>query len=202
MTAKNYTIAIIDSGCANIASVRYALERLGYEGIVTSDKAIIQSADKVILPGVGSARAAMAQLKAKDLITTIQNLTQPVIGFCLGMQLLFKHSEELDTDMLGIIPAEVIKFNETKIDIIPHMGWNNVKITPCPLLDDIKDNSHFYFVHSFHAPIGDYTIGQCEYGVAFTAIAQFKNFYGCQFHPERSGESGAKIIQNFIEGDI
>ena len=196
------TIAIIDSGCANIASVRYALERLGHEGVLTADKDFINQADRVILPGVGTARAAMDGLRQRDLIETIQNLTQPVMGICLGMQLLFQHSEELNTDMLGIIPANIVKFDDS-IDIIPHMGWNNVTFpTPSPLFKDIESNSHFYFVHSYLAPIGDYTIGQCDYGAPFSAIVKRDNFHGCQFHPERSGEVGATILKNFIEGRL
>jgi len=199
---QNKTIAIIDSGCANIASVRYAFERLGYEAQATADIGLIQSASRVILPGVGSAPAAMKQLKELNLVETIQNLTQPVMGICLGMQLLFKHSEEFDTEMLGIIDAYMKKFDDS-IDIIPHMGWNSVnQVTPSPLFEDIPDQSHFYFVHSFRADIGDYTLGACDYGIPFSAIVQKDNFYGCQFHPERSGVIGAQILKNFIEGDL
>jgi len=195
-------IAIIDSGCANIASVRYALERLGHEGILTADKDFINQADRVILPGVGTARAAMEGLHQRGLVETIQNLTQPVMGICLGMQLLFQHSEELDTDMLGVIPANIVKFDES-IDIIPHMGWNNVSLhTASPLFENIEDNNHFYFVHSYLAPICDYTIGQCDYGAPFSAIVKRENFYGCQFHPERSGHAGSLLLKNFIKGDL
>ncbi len=196
------TIAIIDSGCANIASVFYALKRLGHEGTLTSDKDVIKNANRVILPGVGTARAAMKQLHERDLVNTIQNLTQPVMGICLGMQLLFQHSEELDTDLLNIIPANIVKFNKD-IDIVPHMGWNNVSLkTSSPVFNKIPDESYFYFVHSYLAPVGDYTIGECTYGNKFSAIVNRDNFYGCQFHPERSGEVGATILQNFIEGGL
>ena len=196
------TIVIIDSGCANIASVRYAFERLGYEAKATADIERIQSVDRVILPGVGSAPAAMKQLNALNLIETIQNLKQPVMGICLGMQLLFKHSEEFNTDMLGIIDSDMKKFDDS-IDIIPHMGWNSVsQAKPSPLFKNVPDNSHFYFVHSFRADVEEYTLGACDYGSPFSAIVQKDNFYGCQFHPERSGVIGAQVLKNFIEGDL
>ncbi len=195
-------IVIIDSGCANVASVLYALERLGHTATLTSDVNFIQNATKVILPGVGSARTAMTQLHERGLIDTIQNLTQPVMGICLGMQLLFQHSEEFDTNMLNIIPANIVKFNKDT-DIVPHMGWNNVSVkTSSPLFQNLTQDSYFYFVHSYLAPVGDYTIGECAYGNKFSAVVKHKNFYGCQFHPERSGEAGATILQNFIEGNL
>lgn len=195
-------ITIIDSGCANIASVRYAIERLGYDSVLSADPDIIRHADRVILPGVGSARTAMKQLHERNLVNTIKNLTQPVMGICLGMQLLFKHSEELDTQMLGIIPANVVKFDDS-VDIIPHMGWNKVHFNASEaLFNNLDNNSHLYFVHSYYAPIGDYTIGQCDYGAPFSAIVKYNNFYGCQFHPEKSGVFGASILKNFIEGDL
>lgn len=202
MTQNKPKIVIIDSGCANIASVRYALERLGYEGTLTSDTNEIKSASRVILPGVGTARAAMTQLHERDLVDTIKSLTQPVMGICLGMQLLFQHSQELDTDMLGIIPANITKFDDS-IDIIPHMGWNNVSFKNGePLFKSLVNDSYFYFVHSYFAPVGEYTIGQCNYGGELSAIVNHKNFYGCQFHPERSGEAGSALLKNFIEGDL
>lgn len=200
--SRKADIAIIDSGCANVASVLYALESLGHQATLTSDIDFIQSADKVILPGVGSARTAMTQLHERDLVETIQNLTQPVMGICLGMQLLFQHSEEFDTNMLGIISANVVKFDDS-IDIIPHMGWNNVEFkTSSPLFRNMPNKNYFYFVHSYLAPVGDYTIGESTYGNNFSAIVNYKNFYGCQFHPERSGEAGATLLKNFIEGDL
>ena len=204
-SSNKLQIVLIDSGCANIASVTYALKRLGHEAVLSASPEVIKQADRVILPGVGTARAAMNKLQHKGLVPVIQNLTQPVMGICLGMQLLFNYCEELDTQTLGIIPDDIIKFDPAKINIIPHMGWNRVKIkdhNKHPLFDDIKDDSHFYFVHSYHVPQGKHTIGQCDYGGDFSAIVQYKNFYGCQFHPEKSGKSGAQILKNFIEGDL
>jgi glutamine amidotransferase len=197
-------IVLIDSGCANIASVTHALKRLGHKAILSADPDIIEQADRVILPGVGTARAAMEQLHEKNLATLIPTLTQPVMGICLGMQLLFKHSAELDTNMLGIIDAPIVKFDPAQIDIIPHMGWNNVSITDAnnPLFEGLANNSHFYFVHSYYAQTGAYTIGQCDYGTTFSAIVKHKNFYGCQFHPEKSGKAGAQVLKSFIERDV
>lgn len=195
-------IAIIDSGCANIASVYYALERLGYKATLTADSNVIQQANRVILPGVGTARAAMGQLQQRDLVDIIQNLTQPVMGICLGMQLMFQHSEELDTRMLSLIPQNVVKFDKS-VDIIPHMGWNKVEFTQnSPLFKNTVNDDYFYFVHSYYAPIGANTIGQCQYGTPFSAIVNKDNFYGCQFHPEKSGKAGAQLLKNFIEEDL
>lgn len=193
-------IAVIDSGGANIASVMFALERLGAKGVLTSDPAQIISAERVILPGVGAAAAAMEKLRALDLIVCIRGLRQPVFGICLGMQLLFSHSEEGDADMLDVISGRVIRFNEAKSGIVPHMGWNTVRaVKDHPLLDGLSDESYFYFVHSYFAAPGDAAIGICEYGDAFSAVAVRDNFMGCQFHPERSGKAGAQILRNFLE---
>lgn len=193
-------IAIIDSGGANIASVTYALERLGETAQLTADPDAIRSADRVILPGVGAAKDAMRRLIDKDLVPVIQSLTQPVIGLCLGMQLLFAHSDEGDVDLLQIIDAPVQHFPRQDRLTVPHMGWNTVRKTADhPLLHGLADDSHFYFVHSYRAPVGDWTIGACDYGQPFTAIAAKGNFMGCQFHPEKSGAAGAAILKNFVE---
>lgn len=193
-------IAIIDSGGANIASIQFALERLGYEATLTADPLVIRGADRVILPGVGAAAAAMGQLNTLNLIETIRGLTQPVLGICLGMQLLFDHSDEGDVEMLGIMPGRASHFTPAENKTIPHMGWNSVSVrSDHPFLAGIDDQSYFYFVHSYYAPVSDYTIGSCDYGDQFSAIVARDNFMGCQFHPERSGKIGAQILKNFME---
>lgn len=193
-------IAVIDSGGANISSVLFALERLGAEAALTSDPEVIRAAPRVILPGVGAAGNAMRLLKDKGLVDCIRGLTQPVIGICLGMQLLFERSEEGDAEMLGIIPGTVAHFTPAPGMTVPHMGWNSVTWdAPHPLLDGIEKDSFFYFVHSYHAPDTPHAVGLCDYGSPFPAIVAKENFMGCQFHPERSGAAGARILKNFME---
>ncbi len=193
-------IAIIDSGGANIASVMFALERLDMQSVLTSDAGEISEAERVILPGVGAAKAAMDRLQALALVDCIRALTQPVLGLCLGMQLLFDRSEEGDVDMLGVIPGTVKRFDEARSGIVPHMGWNSVsKRKNHPLLRDMPDESYFYFVHSYRAPVNDSAVGVCNYGTSFSAVVAKDNFMGCQFHPERSGKIGAQILRNFVE---
>jgi glutamine amidotransferase len=202
---------IVDTGCANLASVKFAVERLGYPVTITDDVALIQSADKVILPGVGTANHAMANIKAKNLVSVLQNLTQPVLGFCLGMQLMTESSTEGNTDdditrnivpCLNLIPTKIepLKAQENRL---PHMGWNTLtQVSDHPIFKGISAGDYFYFVHSFAAPISDYTIASCEYGTSFSAAIAKENFIGCQFHPERSSALGSKIIKNFLELDV
>ena len=196
-------IAIIDSGGANIASVTFALERCGATATLTTDAEMIASADKVILPGVGAAPVAMAQLQKAGLVDCIRGLTQPVLGICLGMQLLFERSEEGDTALLGLIPGTVGAFQPAPGLSIPHMGWNRLLPTAGaaanPLLRGIDDGAHVYFVHSYFAPVSGDTVAACRYGADFTALVAHGNFMGAQFHPERSGPIGARILQNFLE---
>lgn len=196
-------IAIIDSGGANIASVTFALERCGATATLTTDAEMIASADKVILPGVGAAPVAMAQLQKTGLVDCIRGLTQPVLGICLGMQLLFERSEEGDTALLGLIPGTVGAFQPAPGLSIPHMGWNRLLPTAGaaanPLLKGIDDGAHVYFVHSYFAPVSGDTVAACRYGADFTALVAHGNFMGAQFHPERSGPIGARILQNFLE---
>ena len=196
-------IAIIDSGGANIASVTFALERCGATATLTTDAEMIASADKVILPGVGAAPVAMAQLQKAGLVDCIRGLTQPVLGICLGMQLLFERSEEGDTALLGLIPGTVCAFQPAPGLSIPHMGWNRLLPTAGaaanPLLKGIDDGAHVYFVHSYFAPVSGDTVAACRYGADFTALVAHGNFMGAQFHPERSGPIGARILQNFLE---
>ena len=196
-------IAIIDSGGANIASVTFALERCGATATLTTDAEKIASADKVILPGVGAAPVVMAQLQKAGLVDCIRGLTQPVLGICLGMQLLFERSEEGDTALLGLIPGTVEAFQPAPGLSIPHMGWNRLLPTAGaaanPLLKGIDDGAHVYFVHSYFAPVSGDTVAACRYGADFTALVAHGNFMGAQFHPERSGPIGARILQNFLE---
>lgn len=196
-------IAIIDSGGANIASVTFALERCGATATLTTDAEMIASADKVILPGVGAAPVAMAQLQKAGLVDCIRGLTQPVLGICLGMQLLFERSEEGDTALLGLMPGTVGAFQPAPGLSIPHMGWNRLLPTAGaaanPLLKGIDDGAHVYFVHSYFAPVSGDTVAACRYGADFTALVAHGNFMGAQFHPERSGPIGARILQNFLE---
>jgi imidazole glycerol-phosphate synthase subunit HisH len=193
-------IAIIDSGGANIASVQFALERLGAESVLTKDVKMIQSADKVLLPGVGAAPVAMQNLAEYELIECIRGLTQPVMGICLGMQLLFAVSPEGNTPLLGIFDADCETFNPTQGRSVPHMGWNRLsKQQDHPLLAGVEEGAHVYFVHSYFAPVTAQTIAATNYGDDFTAIVAENNFMGCQFHPEKSGLVGAQILNNFLE---
>jgi len=193
-------IAIIDSGGANIASVQFALERLGAESVLTKDAKIIQSADKVLLPGVGAAPIAMQNLAEYELIDCIRSLTQPVMGICLGMQLLFAVSPEGNTPLLGIFDADCETFTPSQGRSVPHMGWNRLsKQQDHPLLAGVDEGTHVYFVHSYFAPVTAQTIAATNYGDDFTAIVAENNFMGCQFHPEKSGLVGAQILRNFLE---
>ena len=194
-------IAIIDSGGANIASVRFALERLGVDSVLTADPAVISAAERVILPGVGAAPVAMAQLARAGLVECIRGLTQPVLGICLGMQLLFERSEEGDTPLLGLVGSTCGAFDPGMGLTVPHMGWN--RLLPRgegrhPLLSGVEDGAHVYFVHSYAAPVSADTVASCSYGVDFTALVARGNFMGAQFHPERSGPVGARILGNFL----
>ena len=192
-------LAIVDSGGANIASVRFALERLGVESALTADPAVIATADRVILPGVGSAQEGMKRLHAKGLVDCVRSLRQPVLGICLGMQLLFDSSEEGDTPTLGLIPGRVARLPESPGITVPHMGWNTLRVQrPLPLLADVEADNRFYFVHSFAAPVTADTVATSTHGTTFTAVVQRGNFSGVQFHPERSGAAGARLLRNFL----
>ncbi|WP_311746230.1 imidazole glycerol phosphate synthase subunit HisH [Proteus penneri] len=193
-------VVILDTGCANLASVAYAVKRLGYEPIVSYEKNIVLSADKLFLPGVGTARAAMEQLKARELIPLIKALTQPVLGICLGMQILASLSEEgKDIPLLGLVDGTIDKLNTDGLPL-PHMGWNQVLAKPGhPLFRELGDDAWFYFVHSYALALNESTIAETEYGTRFSSAIQKDNFYGVQFHPERSGKAGAQLIKNFLE---
>ena len=190
-------VVIIDYKGGNVQSVRFALERLGVEAILTEDREIIQQADKVIFPGEGEASSAMRQLKADGLDKIIPTLKQPFLGICLGMQLLCRHSEENDTAMLNIIPLDVKRFvTDLKV---PHMGWNNIYNLKSPLMANLSEQDYVYFVHSYHVPQSEHTIAATDYPVPFSAAVQYKNFYAVQFHAEKSGPTGTKILQNFLD---
>ena len=194
------TLAIIDSGGANIGSVMHALKRLGAEPVFTADAATIRAADRVLLPGVGAAGAAMARLRELGLIQCIRELQQPVLGICLGMQLLFEESNEDDTRCLGIIPGTLKKLQPSEGIRVPHMGWNTTTaLGTDPLLAGLPEHPWFYFVHSYCAPVSTATLATCLHGESFAAIVRQGNFFGAQFHPERSARSGARLLANFLE---
>lgn len=190
---------IIDTGCANLTSLKFALERLTPDVVVSDDPANILSAERVFLPGVGSAQYAMSKLSDKKLIPVIQKLTQPVLGICLGMQILTSSSTEGDIACLDLIPGMVQALKSENLRL-PHMGWNTlIEMNDHPLFQGIPQDEYFYFVHSYGVEILDTTIAQCEYGSNFSAALAYKNFMGVQFHPERSGASGSRILKNFLE---
>lgn len=191
-------IAIVKYNAGNVESVKNALNRLQIEPILTDDAEELNSADKVIFPGVGEARAAMDYLKARNLDAVIKKLKQPVLGICLGMQLLCEFSEERDTECLGILPYTVRKFESETLKI-PQMGWNNIFELKSDLFSNIPENSYVYFVHSFYVESGAETIATCDYGVKFSAAVKHENFYAVQFHAEKSGAVGEKILENFLE---
>lgn len=196
-------VAVIDAGGANIGSVRYALDRLGVASILTSDAAVIAASERVILPGVGAAKAAMARLQQLDLIPTLRALQQPLLGICLGMQLLFESSEEGDVETLGLLQGRVGKLPGTPGVRIPHMGWNRLAIRrESPLLEGIQAGASCYFVHSYAAPVTPDCIASSAHGIPFAAVVQRGNVAGMQFHPERSGAVGARLLQNFIRNPL
>jgi imidazole glycerol-phosphate synthase subunit HisH len=191
---------IIDSGGANLASLQFAFERLGAKTHVSADAAEIRSAPRVILPGVGSAADAMARLRNNHVAELLPTLTQPVLGICLGMQLLFERSEEGETDCLGILPDSVRRLQPMAGRPVPHMGWNQLSpVRQDPLLDGIAPNDYVYFVHSFAVPVSDVTLASADYGVSLSAIVRRGNFWGTQFHPERSARVGARVLANFLK---
>jgi imidazole glycerol-phosphate synthase subunit HisH len=197
---KNKKIVIIENGGANIASLRFALERLGCEAQLSGDPQTIRNATHVILPGVGAAADAMKRLRARNLDELIPTLEQPVLGICLGMQLLYEASEEGDARCLGAIPGTARKFNAAPDLPVPHMGWNQLRAErSSPLLNGLGDDAYAYFVHSYALPPGPETIASADYGTKFSAMIAHRNFHGAQFHPERSSTAGATVLRNFLE---
>lgn len=192
-------VVLVDAGGTNIGSVRYALQRLGVDAELSSDAIRIRAADRVILPGVGAAGPGMARLNASGLADVIRGLTQPVLGVCLGMQLLFEHSDEGDSACLGVIPGRVSMLPTQTGLRVPHMGWNALQIErDDALLSGLPTPAHAYFVHSYVAPVSEYTLASSNHGIAFSAVVRHRNFHGMQFHPERSAEVGAQLLKNFL----
>lgn len=190
-------IVIIDYGAGNVKSVQFALERLGYDAICSNQIEEIQKADKVIFPGVGEAQSAMEEIRKFGLDTIIPKLTQPVLGICLGMQLMCQHSEENDTDCLGIFPIDVKLFT---VDLkVPHIGWNQIMDIKGHLFDKVSESSYVYYVHSYYIPENEFSIANTEYGIKYSGAIRKDNFYACQFHPEKSGDIGEQILKNFIK---
>lgn len=193
-------IAVVKYNAGNIFSVLCALKRLGYEAVLTDDPDTLRRADKVVFPGVGEARAAMEYLNANGLADVIRGLKQPVLGICIGMQLLCRHSEESDVDCLGIFNTDVVRFQPTNAELkVPHMGWNQIRDIKSPLFDGVKEGSFVYYVHSYHAEVSQYTIAVTDYDGPYSAALHKDNFYATQFHPEKSGSVGEQILKNFLE---
>ncbi|RTE87618.1 MULTISPECIES: imidazole glycerol phosphate synthase subunit HisH [Gammaproteobacteria] len=198
-------LAIVNTRCANLASVKYAFERLGETPVVTANSEQLKNAERVVLPGVGTASEAMNALQELELIGTLKGLTQPVLGICLGMQILTELSYETKRKdsrttipCLNVIPAEVQKLANLDKLPLPHMGWNKTEVTSHPLFNGLQD-PYFYYVHSFAVPETGNTIASCEYGQKFSAAIAKNNFMGVQFHPERSGPAGSVVLKNFME---
>lgn len=193
-------VVIVDTECANLTSVRFAVERLGYSVLITDDAAQIKAANRVILPGVGTAAAAMRNLQRKQLVEPLRQLTQPVLGICLGMQLLTSHSEEGDVDCLNLIPAKTKRLKDHGLPL-PHMGWNTLQPTDAnPLINDT--GNYCYFVHSYAVAIDEYTIASSDYGERFASMIRHNNYFGAQFHPERSGKVGEALLKRFLELEL
>jgi glutamine amidotransferase len=192
---------IIKYNAGNIRSVMFALDRLGVEGVVTDDPELIKAADKVIFPGVGEASTAMRYLQERKLDQLITGLKQPVLGICLGMQLMCKHSEENDTNCLGIFDVEVKRFQSPVDNLlkIPQIGWNNVTGLYSTVFERVPENSYMYFVHSYYAALSPYTVATANYVINYSAALQKDNFYAVQFHPEKSAVEGQKILENFLK---
>jgi imidazole glycerol-phosphate synthase subunit HisH len=197
MRLKKMKIVIIDYGAGNIQSIKFAIQRLGFEAVLSDDPLIIKEADKVIFPGVGEAGSAMQMLRSTMLDKLIPTLTQPVLGICLGMQLMCNYSEEGDTQGLGIFEAKVVRFsNELKV---PQIGWNQIYKLETALFDGVKEMEYVYLVHSYYVPECKETIATSEYGEEYTTAIHKDNFYGVQFHPEKSSTTGEKILENFLK---
>ena len=196
------TVAIIDSGGANISSLLFAFERLGRQAELTTDPATIRQADRVLLPGVGAAKDAMGRLADAKLLDVIRELEQPVLGICLGMQLLFEGSEEENVECLGIVPGYVTELSVSPDFPVPNMGWCATRKTPDDaLFAGVIDDSFFYYLHSYALPVSDCTIATAEHSRPFSAAIRYKNFVATQFHPERSSAAGAQLLRNFLGSD-
>lgn len=195
-------VVIIEDCGSNFSSVQFALSRIGVASLITNDVHAIRAATHIILPGVGHAKYAMDKLNKTGLDKIIKTLTQPVLGICLGMQLLYEASEEGDTECLGIIPGTIKRLQTEDTQIIPHMGWNTINFLDPKqkLCKSLPDKKHVYFVHSYAAPVNEFSVATTDYTQEFTAIVQYKNIFGMQFHPEKSGKLGETLLKNFIYG--
>jgi|JYMV01.1.fsa_nt_gi glutamine amidotransferase len=201
----NEMIVVIDYKAGNLYNVGHALKHLGADFMVSGDPADVGRADKIILPGVGAAKPAMDSLAEQGLVEALRQVSVPFLGICLGLQLLFEVSEEEDTPCLGLLPGRVLRFDRSQVKV-PHIGWNRVAGThgssqpASPLFDGVPAGSFFYFVHSYYAPVEEpVTLGTTEYGLSFSSVVVRGNLWGVQFHPERSGEIGLKLLENFVE---
>ncbi|WP_194755305.1 imidazole glycerol phosphate synthase subunit HisH [Aliidiomarina indica] len=195
------SLVIVNTRVANLASVDFAFRRLGVTPIISADPEIIRNAERVVLPGVGTAAAAMRSLHGLALVDTLRSLTQPMLGVCLGMQMLTESSDESASgriDCLGVIPGSIERMTTAKHKPLPHMGWNQTQVGDHPLFAGLQD-PWFYYVHSYAAPVSEFTIAKCEYTQAFSGAIARDNFMGVQFHPERSGSDGARVLKNFLE---
>ncbi len=192
-------IAVIDYDTGNLRSVANALQRLGAEFCVTDDKSKILAADRVLLPGVGEARSAMAKLHERGLLELLPTLTQPVLGICIGVQLMCQYSEEGDVECMGIFDSSVRKFSTDMGLKVPHMGWNSIENLSSPLFDGVDEGSYIYYVHSFAPELSKQSIATTKYGIEYSAALNRDNFFGTQFHPEKSGSVGEKILSNFLK---
>lgn len=192
-------IAVINYKAGNLASVSNALDRLGVEHIITNDRRELDGASAVIFPGVGHAQAAMKSLHENQLAGWLRNTGKPLLGICLGMQLFFESSDEGDTECLGIIPGRLRLFDSKRVKV-PHMGWNDFRnLKMHPFTGRLKENDYFYYVHGYYAPVTPYTIATCDYDIEFTSVVARDNFVGVQFHPEKSGLNGVKLLQGFMD---
>ncbi len=193
-------VAIIKYNAGNIFSVDYALKRIGVTPVITSDKETLLKADKVIFPGVGEAETTMKYLKEQNLDILIKDLKQPVLGICLGMQLMCRYSEEGNTECLGIFDTDVKRFcPQRHIDKVPHMGWNTIENAVSPLFKGFEKDEYVYFVHSYYVPLNDFTAARTNYILPYSSALHKDNFYATQFHPEKSGKTGERILRNFLE---
>ena len=196
-------VVLIDAGGANIGSVRYALERLGARAILSADPEVIAGAERVILPGVGAAQAGMARLHELGLVPLVRSLEQPLLGICLGMQLLFESSDEGDVECLGLLPGRIRKLAASPGIRVPHMGWNTLEPRGNdPLLAGVDSGAQAYFVHSYAAPVDDNTLATTQHGGIFASVVRSGHCAGAQFHPERSSQAGARLLENFLAGAL
>lgn len=191
-------IAIIDYKMGNLRSVENALKRLEAEFVVTADASVIRKADRVLLPGVGNAAEAMHNLRQADLVQTICDLRRPVLGICVGLQVMCRHSEEGDAECMGIFDTRVRRFPASAAEKVPHMGWNNIHNLDSKLFNGIKGGEHVYYVHSYYPELCQDTIATTRHGLLFSGALKYENFYGTQFHPEKSGDTGERILRNFL----